>query len=592
VGTASTRSRNRKQGNQPTAAQKNVAEPASVGVDERPQISERTWRIAGASIFFVAALLRLYDLKLVPLHHDEGVNGNFLVRLVRDGFYHYDPANYHGPTLYYFAAVFPWLLRLFFGANAQNGYGLTTIAIRLVPALFGLATVGLIFTLRRNLGTIATLGAALLLAISPGAVYLSRYFIHETLFVFFTLGLVVAALKFYEQARLLYLILAAVSAGLLFATKETAIISAGVLVIALIITPVYRSLIGASDSNAATKKKKRKYSSDGNYSFRDFVGRVAGPGNLAIWTALALVVFIAVNILFYSSFFTNYPKGVYDALKTFQFWQKTGKEAHVHPFVTYIWWLFLQESPLLVLGAIGALLALRTSAKPVALFAALSAFGLIAAYSLIAYKTPWLALSFLVPLALVSGTVLEWIYDELGRWEADKRKRLFAVAIVLILVTSVLPGLARASDQNQIHWKTFIPGYQTIDLNFINYDNDNRYYVYVYAHTRRETLKLVAEINRIAQRSHQGAATGITIVSPDYWPLPWYLRDYNRVGYYGRITPSNEPMILASSSQRAEVESTYGERYQQVQSGFNPEGSFPLRPGVDLLLFTRRELLP
>ncbi len=603
MGTASTKSRRKR--NQALAAQEPVAEPSAIVVNEQPEISERTWRIAGISIFVVAAFLRLYDLNLVPLHHDEGVNGNFLVRLVREGFYHYDPANYHGPTLYYFAAVYPWLLRLLFGTSAQNRYGLTTITIRLVPALFGLATVGLIFTLRRNLGTIATLGAALLLAISPGAVYLSRYFIHETLFVFFTLGLVVAALKFYEQARLLYLILAAISAALLFATKETAIISAGVLVIALIITPVYRSLIGASSANVETRpgspsgqpawggrKKKRKQSTSATASFRYFVERVGGPGNLAIWITLAVLVFIAVNILFYSSFFTNYPKGVYDALKTFQFWTKTGKEAHVHPFITYVWWLLLQESPLLFLGAIGALLSLRTSAKSFALFAALWAFGLIAAYSLIAYKTPWLSLSFLVPLALAGGSALEWIYEELGKWEFDLRKRVLAVAVVLLLATGVLPGLARASEYKQIHWKTFIPGYQNIDLNFINYDNDNRYYVYVYAHTRRETLKLVEEINKIAQRSHQGAATGLTIVSPDYWPLPWYLRDYNRIGYYGRITPSNEPMILASTSQAAEVQSTYGDRYQQVQSGFNPEGSFPLRPGVDLLLYARRELLP
>ena len=589
MGTASTKSR-RKQRNQAMAAPKPVGEPSAIVVSGQPEISERTWRIAGVSIFVVAAFLRLYDLNLVPLHHDEGVNGNFLVRLVREGFYHYDPANYHGPTLYYFAAVFPWLLRLFFGTSAQNAYGLTTITIRLVPALFGLATVGLIFTLRRNLGTIVTLGAALLLAISPGAVYLSRYFIHETLFVFFTLGIVVAALKFYEQARPLYLILASISAALLFATKETAIISAGVLVIALILTRVYRALIGASGASVITKKKRKQSRADG--SFANFLERVGGTGQLATWIGIAVLVFIAINVLFYSSFFTNYPKGLYDSLKTFQFWQKTGKEAHVHPFITYVWWLLLQESPLLFLGGMGALLALRTSAKSFALFAALWAFGLIAAYSLIAYKTPWLCLSFLVPLALAGGSVLQWIYEELGRWEADKRKRLFAVAIVLLLATGVLPGLARASDQKQIHWKTFIPGYQTKDLNFNKYDNDNRYYVYVYAHTRRETLKLVDEINMIAQRSRQGAATGITIVSPDYWPLPWYLRDYNRVGYYGRITPSNEPMIVASSSQAAEVQSTYGDRYQQVQSGFNSEGSFPLRPGVELLLYARRELLP
>jgi uncharacterized protein (TIGR03663 family) len=607
VGTASTKSRNRKRGNQVMSAEKRVAESSTVDINEHPEISERAWRIAGISIFVVAALLRLYDLNLVPLHHDEGVNGNFLVRLVREGIYHYDPANYHGPTLYYFAAVFPWLLRLLFGPTAQDGYGLTTIAIRLVPTLFGLATVGLIFTLRRNLGTIATLGAALLLAISPGAVYLSRYFIHETLFVFFTLGLVVACLKFYEQARPLYLIPASICAALMFATKETAIISAGVLVIALIIAPVYRSLVGSTGASLGAKKKQRKHSMTGN-SFANVIERIGGARKLATWITVALLIFVAVYVLFYSSFFKNYPKGVYDSLKTFEFWTKTGKEAHKHPKVTYFWWLLLQESPLLVLGAIGAAVAVLKPLKSFALFSALWAFGLIAAYSLIAYKTPWLSLNFIVPLALTSGVAIEWLYEKLGRGGISKRIRWYVLGGILLIAIGPLPGLARIFDQivapnpwpgllsalkqTEIHWKTFIPGYQTIDLNFINYDNDDRYYVYVYAHTRRETLKLVAEINRIAQRGHQGAATGITIVSPDYWPLPWYLRDYNRVGYYGRITPSNELMILASSSQLAQVQSTYGERYQQVQSGLNPEGSFPLRPGVDLLLFTRRELMP
>ncbi len=85
------------------------------------------------AIFLIAAVLRLYDLNLVPLHHDEGVNGNFLVRLVREGAYTYDPANYHGPTLYYFSAIIPWITKLLFGNSARDNYGLTTFTIRLVP---------------------------------------------------------------------------------------------------------------------------------------------------------------------------------------------------------------------------------------------------------------------------------------------------------------------------------------------------------------------------------------------------------------------------------------------------------------------------
>jgi len=554
-----------------------------------------TWFIAVTAILLLAAILRLYNLDLVPLHHDEGVNGNFLVRLVHDGYYHYDPANYHGPTLYYFAAVVAWILRPIVGANAS----LTTTGIRLVPALFGLATIGLVFTLRRNLGTIATLSAAFLLAVSPGAVYLSRYFIHETLFVFFTLGLVVALIKYFEELNSAYLILAAISAALLFATKETAMISVAVLLIALVSTQVCR-LFWRSIRVTTNQQKGRAD------DYRTFFEKAGGSSKLTVWIVAALFVFTAVYVLFYSSFFTNYPQGVYDSLKTFQFWTKTGQEAHKHPPATYIWWLLQQESPLLVLGALGAIVAILKPTKSFALFSALWAFGLIAAYSLIAYKTPWLSLSFIVPLALSSGVAIDWFYEELAGRQVSKHMRWYALAGLLLLAIGPLAGMARIFDETAfemssdtfkglvsvpMHWKTFIPGYQTIDLNFINYDNDNRYYVYVYAHTRRETLKLLDEINKVAERTHQGKDTGITIVSADYWPLPWYLRDYKRVGYHGHMTPSNEPIIIARQDQAAEVETTFGDRYQQIQSGFNLAGSFPLRPGVDLLLYTRRELV-
>jgi uncharacterized protein (TIGR03663 family) len=579
----------------PAARGRTVAQASEVPVEV---MSQRAWWLAAAVILLVAAILRLYDLNLVPLHHDEGVNGNFLVRLVREGYYHYDPANYHGPTLYYFAAVLPWILKPFVGSNAS----LTTVVIRFVPALFGLATIGLIFTLRRNLGTIATLSAALLLAISPGAVYLSRYFIHETLFVFFTLGIVVALVKYYEEPNPVYLILTALAAALLFATKETAMISAAVLVISLTVTQGYRAF---SRSIGATTKKKKGGSSERDY--RTFFERAGGPSKLTVWLVVAFAVFIVTYVLFYSSFFTNYPQGIYDSLKTFQFWTKTGQEAHKHPPATYIWWLLEQESPLLALGAIGAIVAVLKPAKSFALFSALWAFGLIGAYSLIAYKTPWLSLNFIVPLALSSGVALEWLYEELGNWEISKRARWGVLAGTLLVAIGPLQGVARVFDEvayslsndsfkslvsTNMHWRTFIPGYQTFDLNFVNYDNDNRYYVYVYAHTRRETLKLLDEINKVAQRTHQGNETGITIVSEDYWPLPWYLRNYTRVGYHGHMTPSTEPIIIARQDQAAEVQATFGDRYQQIQSGFNTAGSFPLRPGVDLLLYTRRELAP
>jgi uncharacterized protein (TIGR03663 family) len=551
VSTSSTKSSRKKARAKERAAQgKYSRNEAEVHVAAEPDIPENAWRIGVVVIFLIAAVLRLYDLNLVPLHHDEGVNGNFLVRLVREGAYTYDPENYHGPTLYYFSALIPWIIKVLFGNAARDNYGLTTFTIRLIPVLFGLATIGLVFLLRRRLGTVGTLASALMLALSPGAVYLSRYFIHETLFVFFTLGIVVAAIRLYDDRNAAYLIPAAASAALLFATKETAFISVGVLLIALGMTWAYMRFIPGAGGYYNAKPRK---------TTQGLIDELGGTASLAVTAVLALIVFVALYVVFYSSFFTNY-KGINDSFKTFAVWQKTGETAHVHPVTMYFVWLTKQESPLLFLGAAGAAIAVLRPKNSFALFCGLWAFGLIAAYSLIGYKTPWLVLNFVVPLALIAGYALQAIY------EMDQRQlRLVA----LILVVSV--GVA---------------AYQTVDLNFVNYDNDKPYYVYVYAHTTRPTLDLVKEVERIAKET-SGKTTGITIVSPDYWPLPWYFRNFTRVGYYGRMAASSEPIIIANTSQKAEMDANFGEFYEQVSSK-EPGGMFELRPGVNLLLYVRR----
>lgn len=512
-------------------------------------IPENAWRIGAIVILMIAAGLRLYNLNLVPLHHDEGVNGNFLVRLVREGVYQYDPANYHGPTLYYFAALIPWITKILFGTSARETYGLTTFTIRLIPALFGIGTIVLVFLLRRKLGTVATLAAGLMLAVSPGAVYLSRYFIHETMFVFFTLGIVVAGVWFYEERNPSYLIPAAASASLLFATKETAFISVGVLLIALGLTVVYMSI--------NRKGQARRYRE------AEGLSRITEPfgGTTSFVTSigLALIIFLALWLLFYSSFFTN-NKGIWDSLETFNIWSKTGSTAHEHPPFQYLKWLARQESPLLFLGAVGVAIAVLKPKNSLALFCGLWAFGLIAAYSLIPYKTPWLVLNFVIPLALIAGYTIQAIY------EIDQRQLRLAAAILVVAI-----GIAT---------------YQSIDLNFINYDNDKEKYVYVYAHTTRPLLDLVNQVEEIA-KENQGGQTGISIVSPDYWPLPWYFRNFTRVGYYGRMAASSEPIIIANENQKTEIEANFGEMYRQVP-GQSEGGTFELRPGVKLLLYVRR----
>src|SRR5689334_4592312 len=76
-------------------------------------------------ILALALVLRLAALPLRPPHSDEGVNGWFAQGVAQNGFYHYDPENYHGPLHYYLLAIAQMLL----GSNLW--------ALRLPTVLFG-----------------------------------------------------------------------------------------------------------------------------------------------------------------------------------------------------------------------------------------------------------------------------------------------------------------------------------------------------------------------------------------------------------------------------------------------------------------------
>ena len=530
---------------------------------DKPIAKQLRWRISAAAVLVVGAALRLYDLTLVPLHHDEGVNGKFLLKLVNDGFYQYDPQNYHGPTLYYFAAVVPWISRLLFGKSFAEAHGLTDFTIRLTTAAFGIATVWLILILRRRIGAIAAIAGATLLALSPGAVYISRYFIHETLFVFFMMALVITTLRFYETARPTYLMLAAAAGALLFATKETAIISAAVFLIALVLTAMFVKFRKPYARGVPEPSSAAEPSVMGEH-LRLAAERFGGPSSLVISAVAALSVFLIIEILFYSSFLTNYPNGLYDAVKTLQFWKQTGEHVHVHPWSTYIFWLWQEETALLLFGLAGLGLALWRGANSFTIFMALCAFGMLSAYSLIPYKTPWLMLNFVVPMAVTSGYALQEIYQR----AVAARLRLVAVAISI-------GALALSS-------------YQMSSLNFVHYDDPS--YAYVYVHTQRDIFPLLDQIDATAKRAGTGKQTAIAFASPDYWPLPWYLRNYPNVTYYTELTSFTEPIIIASPKQVADIVTMSGTGYRLINSNVNPSGTYTLRPGVELVVFVRTDL--
>ena len=509
-----------------------------------PEIPERVWTYAGAGVLLLALALRVYALEMKPLHHDEGVNGFFLTNLLRQGRYAYDPANYHGPTLYYLTRPFVALA------------GLHTFVIRLIPSLFGVGVVWLVLCLRRYVGAVAALVAGLLVAVSPACVIYSRYFIHEMPFVFFTLGLVIAALRFRETGAASDLLLASAATALMFTTKETAFISVGTLGLAWLTAAAWGSIGGAGKHGKNVWAPSKP---EGGFA------RLLREKNGVVVVSGAAVLFAFIWVAFYSSFFTHWQGAFWDSFKTFAVWKKTGLSAfHAKPWYTYVQWLLLEDTAVIVLGTFGALVALfERRANRFAIFFAAWGFGLLVAYSLISYKTPWLVLSFLVPLAVAAGYFVQAFAASVSRTPA---KSLRAAAVLAATAASF--GL-----------------YHTYVINFRDYDKDS--YAYVYSQTRREFHDLVREIERVGERAGTKQPAFAT-ASPEYWPSPWYFRHNPNAGYEGQLSNSYDPRktlaIVGREDQLPQLERLAGANYARVGD------LYPLRPGVNLVLFVRRDL--
>jgi uncharacterized protein (TIGR03663 family) len=551
-------SRDRKKGRARQVATTAVAAPdapaASPSAAVGPDPWDRWFVPVALGILLVAAALRLPELALNPFHHDEGVNGFFTTNLVREGIYHYDPANYHGPSLYYLALL------------SEILFGLTTEAMRLVPVVFGMLLVGLVFPLRRYLGSVAVVVAGALLAVSPGAVYISRYFIHESLLVAASAALVVAVVRYLDRRDAPSIIAAAIAAALLFTTKETGIITVAVLLIAVAVGHYYtawrnpKAVPGVAAGRPGARPKSVWI--DG-VEYRQAGGGTPGrpaPLSASIGSFQgehlvgAGVIFLVIYILLYSSFFTNFPQGLIDSLATFTIWTQTGEATQVQPIQQYVVWMTPIEAPILVLGFIGGLITAIRAPSRLWVVIGLWAAGITTAYSIIQYKTPWIILNMLLPLALLAGLAVSELW----------RSRQLRAGAPVVLGVAVL-----------------FSGYFAIDLNYNRYDDEA--YPYVFVHSTRDMLRLVEDIEATADRAGTGLETGVVFVTPDYWPLPWYFRDYPRAGFFGSIVETEEAMIVANVSQEAELAPMIEGRYTHV-------GDYNLRPGVNLALYVRNDV--
>jgi hypothetical protein len=579
-------------------------------------------------IILLAAGVRLVFLDIKPPHFDEGINGWWCDQMAKQGYYAYDPDNYHGPLHFY-------VLRVFLFAFGRNLW-----ALRLPTVLVGTLTVGFLFSFTRFFGFRISALAALAMAISPGFVFYHRYAIHETWLVFFLILTLWGALGWYHRVTPASVWAVVLGITGMILTKETYAIHLVIFAIAAFVTWLIGKIVPGSypESPTPIRVPWRTFAISGLFCWPIFIagfgliwfliyrltanaGRVApdAPGELASLSAIqsaALCIFLgaavalpvaalfcrsaqktetgedrsidfpwlhlfgalltsyALIVFFYSGNFLN-PGGLLGIFETFKTWTKTGVDSAGHAKPIYDLFSLMPHplrhfGPLATLSqlklnwywvklmvtyewfsAVGLLFSLRYlfGGNTTLRYLAIYGVGVLFAYSIIPYKTPWCIISIEWPFLFLGAAALVFLWDHLPKF--------ISVIVALFLFGHL--------------------AYSSYFLNFVRYDNPAEMYAYV--QTFRDYRKFVDPILQKV-RVDPGAKRHLwgLILLDSYFPIPWVIDDIQNVGYYSDGVEKwpkdlNADFIAVLDSDSADVEDRLTKKYFVE--------TFRLRDGMD-----------
>jgi uncharacterized protein (TIGR03663 family) len=440
------------------------------------------WLILG-----LAAALRILFLGIKPPHFDEGINGWFVDQMVKDGFYRYDPTNYHGPLHFY-------LLFL-----SQTLFGRNLYALRMPVVLASIGAVWLALKYDRVIPRPVARLAALAMALSPGFIFYGRYSIHEVWLLLFSMMFIFGLLGLWREGTLSYLWFTGMGITGMILTKETYIIHLGCALLALPIAYASTMIVGVEDSKPAAQKWN------------------------SVDLAIVCLTGIGAIVFFYSGTFFHW-NGLKDLFRTFHAWFETGSSGHGHEKAWYYWLELIARyewpvcAGLLLCGLSGLTLLFRTLTLR---FLAVMGIGTLMAYSIIHYKTPWCIISIIWPLLFAFGAFVLLV----------PRTRLVASSIVASILLLVSFGYAislnyfRCSTFIEANWDSNRP----LTTNIREFFNAEPY---VYVQTYNDIYKLTTPLLELAHRDPRFYHLVGHIIRPSPYPLPWILGDFPQVGYY------------------------------------------------------------
>ena len=468
------------------------------------------------TILLLATALRFFLLGIKPPHFDEGINGWFVDQMLKNGFYRYDPTNYHGPLHFYVLFL------------SQNLLGRNLWALRLPVVLVSIACVWLVMRFDRVLPRGVARLAALAMAVSPAFIFYGRYSIHEVWLLLFSMMFMLGLLGLWLHGTVDYLWYTGIGIAGMILTKETYIIHLGCAVIALPLLFISMRIWPVQNPEPIKQK----------------------------WTnldlAMVCLVGIGAIIFFYSGTFFHWSgiKGLYQA---FHPWFKTGHKGNGHEKPFYYWLMLIAryEWP----ACVGLVLCgFCQSFRNISLrYLAITGFGIFLAYSIVRYKTPWCIISIIWPLLFIFGS---FILIVPRKWLTT------SLAIAVLILTA---SLGWAISLNYFRCSTFADfGWNTEKTIAANITDFFWSEPYVYVQTYNDIYKLTTPLLELARGDPKYYHITGHIIRASPYPLPWILDDFPRIGYYEH--DSYPPMmdadfLLVQEDKVAQVESKLHDSY-------------------------------
>ncbi len=464
--------------------------------------------------FVIAVALRFAFLGWKPPHFDESINGWFVMQIWDKGYYNYDPNNFHGPLYFYYLQLF----ELLFGRSVE--------VMRAATGLLSVACIYLVLAHRRFVGNIAY-WAAIFIAISPAFVFYSRYAIQESLFILAQILFSLGYWSWREKRNWFAFSQMVVSILILASTKETFFIFLGTWAIGIgVLKLVQRILKQPVDETSKLPLSKTEI-------YRMFQVSIG-----------ALIILYAL----FSNLFSD-PNSFKEFFAAFVIWSKTGSghSGHEKPFVYWFYLLARYEWPILLALALTPVVALKRLSPQLRVFA-LFGFGSWLAYSIIPYKTPWLIMGVLWPLAFVLG------------WAAEQCRSRFPSKVLLATMALIIIS----------------PLVQTLRLNFVEYTNDKEPYVYV--QSTKDMKVLTDLVDTQIARSPADFNLRLEVMTEEGWPFPWVFGRFPNLHFMPIGTLELEriktaDVILYDGKDSVAIESKLEDKYYriplQLRSAYN-----------------------